>query len=286
MSQATTEDDAEDDAEDARPGKANKPADSPESLPHPIWIGPYHVGCCVLEILGPMQLLFMVLAFAAIIFLVAEYLREDGGWDVLRTIVGVLFIVVCIYVAHLVKSIYILKALRREVSRFKNLNRRLKGEVEDVAVQNREYTAKNADHRLLNQQLSGKIGDLNHLEKQLYVLSMECDGNVIKATQLAERLERNTKLNTSNSIHLFFGYADRNKNGRIDVEEVDAFVDSLCFFKGHFPSFEPDRIRRTLTEQGGMSKDEILGLVDSMLPGEPSGTNSADGCSLETEVIT
>jgi len=284
MGQATQEDDTE----DPSPGWAKRPSDSTnESIPNPAWIGPMHVGCCVVEILGPMQLLCVVLAFVAAIFLIAEYIREDGGPDVARTIAGLLFIFVCIYLVHLVKSIYLLKALRREVSRFRNLNRRLKGEVEDVALQNREYTAKNEDHRQLNEQLSGKIGDLEHVQQQLFVLSMECDGNVIKATQLVERLERNTKLNTSNSIHLFFGHADRNKNGRIDVEEVDTFVDSLCFFKGHFPAFEPDNIRQALIEQGGMSMDQIRNLVDSMMPDAASPSNSAvDGCSLSTEMIS
>jgi len=135
---------------------------------------------------------------------------------------------------------------------------------------------------LLNQELSGKIGDLENLEQQLGVLKWNCDGNVIQATQLIERLERNTKLNTSNSIHLFFSYADKNKNGRIDVDEVDAFVDSIRCFKDHFPAFESEKVRRNLTEQGGMSEDHIRGFVETMMPDGGSRGSNADICSVST----
>jgi len=213
-----------------------------------------------------LQLLFLFLAVTALGFLIAEFLRDDGGPDTARTISGVLFILVCLYLVYLVKTIYILKAFRREITMFKSLNRRLKGEVVGFAVQNHEHTAKNNEHRKLNQELSKRVDELQSLEQRLSMLSTECNGSALQAAQLIERLERNTKLNTSNSIHLFFGHADKNKNGRIDVEEVDSFVESLCFFTKHFPAFKPEAVKADIITQNGLSLDQVHKLVDSMLP--------------------
>lgn len=230
------------------------------------WIGPRHVGCCVVEIHGPLQLLFMFLAVVAFGFLVAEFLRKDGGPDAVRTISGMMFIFVCIYLAYLGKAIYILKGFRREIAIFKGFNRRLKGEVIGMAVQNQEYTEKNDEQRKLQEELSEKVRDLSSIQQRLSMLSSECNGSVLQARQLIERLERNTKLNTSNIIHLFFGHADRNKNGRIDDDEVDSFIESLSFFTDHFATFKPEALKAAILEQGGLSREQVQELVDSMLP--------------------
>lgn len=252
------------------------------SRPCTLW-GPKHVGCCVIEIHGPLQLLFMFLAVAGLGFLIAEFLREDGGPDVCRTISGMLLIFVCIYLAYLGKAIYILKAFRGEIALYRALNRRLKGEIVGMAIQNQIHTAKNDEQRKLNEELSEKIDDLRNLEQRLSMLSTECNGSVLQATQLIERIERNTKLNTSNSIHLLFDHADRNKNGRIDIEEVDSFVQSLRFFTDHFAAFKPDVLRAAILKQGGLNLDQVQKLVDSMLlNGELEEQESADAVAVLT----
>jgi hypothetical protein len=262
---------------DESSSEANK-----NSRSSPLW-GPKHVGCCVIEIHGPLQLLFMFLAVVGLGFLIAEFLREDGGPDIFRTISGVLLISVCIYLAYLGKAIYILKAFRGEISLYKSLNRRLKGEIVGMAIQNQIHTAKNDEQRKLNEELSEKIDDLRNLEQRLSMLSTECNGSVVQATQLIERLERNTKLNTSNSIHMFFDQADRNKNGRIDIEEVDSFVESLRFFTDHFAAFKPDVLRAAILKQGGLNLDQVQKLVDSMLlNGDREEQESADAVAVLT----
>merc|ERR1719362_424378 len=109
-----------------------------------------HVGCCVLEINGPLQLLFAFLALLALIFLIVEWVRNDGGFDVARTISGVIFVAVCVYLGWLSKAIYILKAFRKEIDTFRALNKRLKGEVEVMIQENRTYAAKNAEQDKAN----------------------------------------------------------------------------------------------------------------------------------------
>mmetsp|Transcript_102652 Transcript_102652/g.203782 ORF Transcript_102652/g.203782 Transcript_102652/m.203782 type:complete len:295 (-) Transcript_102652:58-942(-) len=247
------------------------------------WIGPKHIGCCVIEIHGPLQLLFMFLAVTAVGFLIAEFLREDGGLDAVRTISGMLFIFVCIYLTYLGKALYIVKAFRREIVEYKVLNRRFKGEVVGMAIQNQSYIEHNFEHRKLNTELSEKVGDLTNLEQQFSMLSTECNGSVVQATQLIERIERNTKLNTSNLVHLFFGHADKNQNGRIDAEEVDSFVESLRFFSSYFATFKPEALKAAILEQGGLSLDQVQKLVDSMLPdGELEEQEDADAVAVTT----
>jgi len=234
-----------------------------------VWIGPKHVCCCVVEIHGPLQLLFFFLAILALVLLIVQYVRF--GFEVVRTIMGVLFIGVCIYLIWLGKAIYILKAFRKEVDKFRSLNKRLKGEVENLAQQNANYDMKNQEHEKLNQDLSGRVEDLAHVEKQLSVLSSECNGSVQQARQLIERLERNIKLDTVNSVFLFFDRADRDRNGKVDGNEVGLFVDNLGFLWKHLPSFDGAQMKASIMESGGLSLDQVHKLVEiMMLDGETS----------------
>jgi len=248
-------------AEDIKPFKESDDSEAKTVA----WIGPKKVCCCTLEIHGPLQLVFVALALAAIVFLFIEYLRDDGGPDAPRTIAGVLFILVCFYLVYLGKAIYILRAFRREIDKFRGLNQRLKGEIDNLSEQNKEYNAKNVEHENLNRDLSEKIGTLGHVEEKLTMLSADCNGSVQQARVLLERLERNIRLDTVNSVFLFFDRSDRNKNGRVDVEEVDMFVDNLGFLWKHLPAFEPTAMKKAITEQGGLSLDQVHKLVEAMM---------------------
>jgi len=227
------------------------------------WIGPRHIGCCVLEIYGPLQLFFAVLFLAAVVFLIVEYARE--GYDTARTIAGVLFILVCLYLVWLGKAIYILKAFKKEIEKFRSLNKKLKENVQKLETQNKEYEKQNMEHQALNQELGDKIGDLSHVEKQLSVLSAECNGSVQQARQLLERLERNIKLDTVNSVFLFFDRADRDKSGKVDGTEVNLFVDNLGFLWRHLPQFRPEEMKAAILEQGGISLEQVHKLVEAMM---------------------
>lgn len=227
------------------------------------WIGPHHVGCCVIEIMGPLQLFFSVMVLVATAFLIIELYRE--GVETLRLIGGILFILVCMYLAYLSKAIYLIKAFRKEIDTFTNLNKQLKGQIQTLETENQEYDAKNKEQGQLNQELSQKIGDLAKVEKQLSVLSTQCHGNIEAAKGLVERLERNLKLDTVNSVFLFFDRADQDKSGCVDGIEIAQFVDSLGFLWQHLPQFDASRMKASIAKQGGLSLEQVHRLVDTMM---------------------
>jgi len=229
------------------------------------WIGPKHVGCCVLEINGPLQLLFAFLAFLAFIFLIIEYARSDGGFDWIRTLAGVVFLVVCVYLGWLSKAIYILKAFRKEIDTFRALNRRLKGEVEVMTQENREYAEKNAEQDRHNQSLYDKVKDLSRVQNQLSILNNECKGNVEQAHHFLERLERNINLDTVNSVLLFFDRSDSDKNDCISADEVDKFVHKLNFLWSNVPGFDLEVMKAAIIEAGGLQHKQVPQLVEAML---------------------
>jgi len=229
------------------------------------WIGPTHVGCCVLEINGPLQLLFAFLACLAFIFLIVEYFRSDGGFDWIRTIAGVVFIVVCVYLGWLSRAIYILKAFRKEIDTFRALNRRLKGEVEVMTEENREYAEKNAEQEKHNRTLYDKVNDLSRVQGQLSILNNECKGNVEQAHLFLERLERNIKLDTVNSVVLFLDRSDSDKNSCISVDEVDQFAHKLNFLFSNVPGFDLEVMKAAIIEGGGLSLKQVPQLVEAML---------------------
>jgi len=229
------------------------------------WIGPYHVGCCILEINGPLQLLFAFLALLALIFLVVEYVRTDGGFDYIRTISGVIFLVVCVYLGWLSKAIYILKAFRKEIDTFRALNKRLRGEVDVMTQENREYASKNAEQDKHNQSLHDKVQDLSRVGGQLSILNNECKGNVEQAHQFLERLERNVKLDTVNSVLLFFDRSDSDKNDLISVDEVGNFVHKLNFLWSGVPGIDLEVVKAAIIEEGGLTLKQVHPLVEAML---------------------
>lgn len=229
------------------------------------WCGPKKVCCCTVEILGPMQVFFMVMALGAIAFLIAEYVRKDGGPDATRTIQWVLWILVCIYLVWLGKSIYVLRGFRMEIDKFRALNNKMRKEVEDLTAQNHEYAAKNTEHEKLNQDLAAQVNSLGHVEQRLSSLSGDCNGSVKQARQFLDRLERNLRLDTLNSVFQFFDRADRNRDTRVSGEEIDMFVDNLGFLWKHLPSFDPGEMKAAIAEQGGITIDQVHKLVEAMM---------------------
>mmetsp|Transcript_64193 Transcript_64193/g.187833 ORF Transcript_64193/g.187833 Transcript_64193/m.187833 type:complete len:283 (-) Transcript_64193:419-1267(-) len=227
------------------------------------WIGPFHAGCCVVELFGPLQILFALLAVVALIFIIVELLRE--GYDTLRFIGGLVFVLVCAYLVWLSKAIYLIKAFHKEVEKFRNLNQELEGEVQKLQGENQSYDGKNKEQARLTAELAGKVDDLSQVERQLGVLAAQCQGSIQQARQFLERLERNLRLNTVNSAFLFFDRADMDKSGKVDGEEVALFVDSLAFLWQHLPHFDPERMKAAIIKQGGISMEQVQKLVDAMM---------------------
>mmetsp|Transcript_152749 Transcript_152749/g.470344 ORF Transcript_152749/g.470344 Transcript_152749/m.470344 type:complete len:305 (+) Transcript_152749:81-995(+) len=262
-----------------RPFKDAAESEEEEPTPAAAWIGPYHVGCCVVEIHGPLQIVFGALAALASVFLIVELWRE--GFDTLRFIAGLVFISVCVYLVWLGKAIYLLKAFRKEIEKFRGLNQQLKGEVAKLETQNQSHDSKNKEQRRLNGELSDRVSDLSRVERQLGVLSVECQGSVAQARHVLERLERNVKLNTVNSAFLFFDRADRDRNGRVDGGEVSHFVDSLAFLWCHLPHFDAARVKASIAQQGGISLEQVHKLVDGMMLDPEAGDPAALARRLE-----
>jgi len=233
------------------------------------WIGPYHAGCCVVEIHGPLQIVFAILAALASVFLIVEWWRE--GYDTLRTLSGLVFVLVCLYLVWLGKAIYLLKAFRKEIEKFRGLNQQLQGEVQRLEGQNLAYGSKNSEQARLGEELSGRVEDLRRLERQLGVLSAECQGSALQARQVLQRLERNVKLDTVNSALLFFDRADSNRNGRVDAGEVSRFVDSLEFLWRHLPCFDAEGMKASIVRRGGLSLEQVHELVDGLMLGLEAG---------------
>mmetsp|Transcript_107581 Transcript_107581/g.261165 ORF Transcript_107581/g.261165 Transcript_107581/m.261165 type:complete len:281 (+) Transcript_107581:48-890(+) len=243
--------------------KPFKDAEEGEDEVEVAWVGPFHAGCCVVELHGPLQILFAFLGAVAVVFVIIELWRE--GYDTLRILGGVVFLLVCLYLVWLSKAIYLIKAFRKEIDKFRGLNEQLGGEVQKLQAENQSYDIKNRDQARLNTELSDKVSDLSRVEQQLSVLSAECQGSVQQARQVVERLERNLQLNTVNSAFLFFDRADTNKNGKIDGDEVSQFVDSLAFLWQHLPHFDPERMKAAIIKQGGISMEQVQKLVDAMM---------------------
>mmetsp|Transcript_2741 Transcript_2741/g.6396 ORF Transcript_2741/g.6396 Transcript_2741/m.6396 type:complete len:294 (+) Transcript_2741:53-934(+) len=225
-------------------------------------IGPFHLGWCVVEIHGPVQVIFMVVGVAALTFLTIEVYRGADTW---RVIGGVIFVFVCAYLVWLGKAVYLIKAFRREIDKLKDLRQKLQGEVLKLEEQNREYESKNKAQDTTNQELSHKITDLSYVQKQLIVLSEECQGNVRQARQLLNRLERNLKLDTVNSVLLFFNRADQDTTGKVEGSNIPLFVDNLGFLWRHLPHFHPERVKAAIARKGGISLEQVHELVDSVM---------------------
>jgi len=246
-------------------------------------LGPYHVGLCVVEIIGPLQVVFAVLALAALIFLLVEWIRE--GLDVLRTAVGVAFALLCLYLVWLSKSIYLLRAFRKEIDRYSLNNRELQGEVAQLEDHNRSHEANNREQERLQAELSDRVSDLFQLERLLGVFSQECKGSVLLARQSLERLERNVKLDSVNSALLLFTRANRDGDGKVSGGEVFKFVDSLSFLWSHLPHFEAERMRATIAKRGRLAPEDVPKLVDGMMSELESGDPAAPARKLETTLL-
>merc|ERR1719414_2909672 len=118
------------------------------------------------------------------------------------------------------------------------------------------------------------------------MLSADCNGSVQQARILLERLERNIRLDTVNSVFLFFDRSDRNKNGRVDVEEVDMFVDNLGFLWKHLPAFQPASLKQAIIEKGGLSLDQVHKLVEAMMLDQEAVDAAALSNKLEAAIKT
>jgi len=234
-----------------------------------VWIGPYHVVCCVVEIYGPLQIVFAALALLAAAFVVIELWREEV--DTFRLVVGVVFIAVCIYLTWLCKSIYLLRAFRKEIDNYDALNKQLKGQMGTLEAQNKAYDIRNREQERLIGQLNDRVSDLTEIEGLLDTLNHECKGNVDMARLTLQRLERNIKLDTLNSAFLFFNRVDRNRDGKLGGRDVVEFVDSLAFLWRYLPHVDPDRVKSSIKEQGSLTMDQVRVLVDGLMPELGSG---------------
>lgn len=149
----------------------------------------------------------------------------------------------------------------------------LSREKEDLTNQNSDYRRCNAEHERRGQELEAQISDFKRVETQLALLSTECNGSVVEARKLLERLDRNLKLDTANAAILFFDRADRSRSGRLDPSEIPVFVDNLSFLWRHLPTFNKERLKASLIDKGGISLEEVHSLVDEMMVEEEETCN-------------
>lgn len=145
------------------------------------------------------------------------------------------------------------------------LNTSLTTQVRDLLSEGEVYKEQNAKHQLQIAALTDKVEDLGCVEKQLGVLANECNGSVVQARSVLERLERDLRLNTANTAFLFFDRIDRKKSGKLANKEVSLFVDNLSFLWRHLPTFNKEKLKVKLTAQGGISLEQVSELVDEML---------------------
>lgn len=232
---------------DGGDGKDGKKDRSPE----PLWFGPKEVGPIVIELHGPMQLVFWFLTAVAIGGMCIECIRGKKNWWGLGFVGHVGFFLCAAYLSWIGKAIYILKMFRREIERLKACNE--------------EYEKQNKEHAKLNGELQDKINDLGKVEDQLKILANECAGSVEAAKALLTKLEGSVKLNCVSAIFVFFDKADRNSNGKIDESEVDLFVQNLSFLFSHLPQFNKDDMKATLKAQGGISLEQVNDLVNAIM---------------------
>jgi len=227
-----------------------------------LWFGPTHIGCFVLEIYGPMQLLLWALILPAMVFLGLEIDKQskEDFVDYHRYSTAIGCLAFAILLCPFAKNLYIIKLLRLEILNFRKLNRALQSQVEeftkqvgDLAKENDTYKTANSHHAELNAELrqqfekqqrectrqeeintklshevsdlKATVSDLQRVEKQLLLLSNECAGSVEQARGLLTRLERNLKLDTVNTVFLFFDRCDRDRDGKIDASELDLFFE-------------------------------------------------------------
>lgn len=281
----------------------NKTADNVEK--QALWYGPKHLGFFVLELYGPMQLLFWCLSILALVLLIIEISKqsEDEGIDFHRFSTAVGCFVFASLLGWFSKALYILRLFRIEICNFRRLNKDLEAQVEgltkniqELGQENDKYKTENGRHEELNKTLSerlaeheaqnrmqeelnsklnaeveelqGSVKDLKHVEDQLLLLSNECAGSVEQARGLLDRLERNLKLDTVNTVFLFFDRCDRNHDGKIDTTELDVFVDNLSHLWKHVDGFDKGKLKESLIEQGGISLEQAHTLVDSIMLGE------------------
>lgn len=267
-----------------------------------LWFGPKHVGCFVLEIYGPMQLLLWALILPAMVFLGIEIDKQskEDFVDYHRYSTAIGCVAFAIVLCPFAKALYIIKLLRMEILNFRKLNRALQTQVEeftkqvgDFAKENDTYKTANSRHTELNAELcqqfekqqrecirqeeintklshevgdlKATVSDLQRVEKQLLLLSNECAGSVEQARGLLTRLERNLKLDTVNTVFLFFDRCDRDNDGKIDASELDLFLNNIANLFKHVEGFSKQNMRASLLDQGGLTLEQAHTLVEAIM---------------------
>lgn len=141
----------------------------------------------------------------------------------------------------------------------------LRQRVDVLGVTNVRFSQENTEHQRLNGDLTQQVDDFQVLEKRLAQLAKDCGGSTEEATSLMEKLERNVRLDTVNTVFQFFDRQDRNRDGKIDDDEIDMFVDSLSMLWRQLPSWDPEQMKESIREQGGLNLDQVHTLVEAMM---------------------
>mmetsp|Transcript_88282 Transcript_88282/g.248591 ORF Transcript_88282/g.248591 Transcript_88282/m.248591 type:complete len:376 (-) Transcript_88282:57-1184(-) len=260
-----------------------------------LWFGPKQFGCCMIEVFGPLQIFFWLVSVVAFVVLVVEIAKQTGDEiiDLHRYLASIGFFVVAIALGWFAKLLYILKIFRAEIGRCKHLNARLEGDLtclelqsakfeeenlryqnlnDELRTENEHFRTENDRHARLNHEasknitsLAAKVVDLQHVERQLAILSKECAGSVQQARSILDRLERNTKLGTVNTIFLFFDRCDTNKDGLIDEHELELFVEHIDNLFKHLEGWNRDTMKSNLLEKGGLTISQVHTLVDIIM---------------------
>jgi len=272
--------------------------DDDEGLAKHMWFGPVDLVVCKVGLYGPCQLGFVLLALVALVFLIIEI--DNPRSDEVRYIQVIGFVISSLLLSWFAKALYILKQFREEAGRFRKMNDEMDESLKTMEAQNKELKAENdrhktnnkdlngsleglkvvmqcleketeasrtinENHQKVNRNLSEKVAKLGHIEQRLEKVSSECKGGVHEVRIVLDRLERNIRLHTVNSVFQFFDRCDRNKDGRIADGEVKLFVDNIAVLFQHLPSFDKEQMQSVIMDQGGLHLDQVYGLVDALM---------------------
>jgi len=226
---------------------------------------------------------------------------EESPSDVARILTAACFLAAAAYLTWIGKGIYIMKWIRLEVVKLMGLNKKLEASIDELVLQSTEFKDNNAEHGRLNQEmaqqldelhgqqdtlalqnmegqkinkvLTAQVAELKQVEHMLETLALECSAGVDEVRGLLSRLEKDVRIDTVNTVIQFFDRTDRNKNGKIDPEEINLFVDNLSMLWKHLPGYNKDKMKAAIVEQAGVTMEQLNEMLVEALRVEDDVSN-------------
>eukprot|EP00401_Gymnodinium_catenatum_P062345 CAMPEP_0117475706 /NCGR_PEP_ID=MMETSP0784-20121206/9933_1 /TAXON_ID=39447 /ORGANISM="" /LENGTH=627 /DNA_ID=CAMNT_0005269961 /DNA_START=28 /DNA_END=1911 /DNA_ORIENTATION=+ len=113
----------------------------------------------------------------------------------------------------------------------------------------KQLRAENAHYQELNEDLAVKVNDLAELQVGFEKFQALCGCNVGKARALIAKSNTKIKMQGTAVVTQLFKAADKNKNMKIEPDEVDGFVRSIELVFRSLPNFDSTPIRQKLEEE-------------------------------------